>query len=202
MRFLGVGAMIVGGLWALISLTGSLENCIERSFEEHSNQKQMRQLQKIRTEYDTPMSWVMIGIGALIVPVFVIYLKEIEQVPISIFMALFMVIAGFLFSAVAGYMAGLVGSSNNPISGVTIATILTSALILLALMGTGSAKGPAAAIMIGAVVCCAAAIAGDNMQDLKAGHILGATPWRQQIMQFVGVIAAALTIPFRAKRIE
>ena len=92
-------------------------------------------------------------------------------------------------------MAGLVGSSNNPISGVTIATILTSALILLALLGSGAEKGPAAAIMIGAVVCCAAAIAGDNMQDLKAGYILGATPFRQQIMQMVGVVAAAFTLP-------
>jgi putative OPT family oligopeptide transporter len=92
-------------------------------------------------------------------------------------------------------MAGLVGSSNNPISGVTIATILTSSLILLALLGSNAAKGPAAAIMIGAVVCCAAAIAGDNMQDLKAGHILGATPQKQQIMQMVGVVSAALVIP-------
>src|SRR5690606_7570017 len=82
-----------------------------------------------------------------------------------------------------------------PISGVTIATILASALILLALMGSGAEKGPAAAIMVGAVVCCAAAIAGDNMQDLKAGHILGATPFRQQMMQMVGVVSAALVLP-------
>ncbi len=131
----------------------------------------------------------------MIVPIFIIYLREIEQVPITALMSMLMVLAGFLFSAVAGYMAGLVGSSNNPISGVTIATILTSSLILLALMGSGAEKGPAAAIMIGAVVCCAAAIAGDNMQDLKAGHILGATPYRQQIMQMVGVVSAAFTLP-------
>ncbi len=104
-----------------------------------------------------------------------------------------MLVAGFVFSAVAGYMAGLVGSSNNPISGVTIATILTSALLLLAL-GTDSAMGPAAAIFIGAVVACAGAIAGDNMQDLKAGRIVGATPYKQQIMQGIGVIAAAFVM--------
>jgi putative OPT family oligopeptide transporter len=91
-------------------------------------------------------------------------------------------------------MAGLVGSSNNPISGVTIATILMAALLLAALLGTDSIIGPAAAVLIGAVVACSAAIAGDNMQDLKAGRILGATPYKQQIMQFVGVIAAALVI--------
>jgi len=95
---------------------------------------------------------------------------------------------------VAGYMAGLVGSSNNPISGVTIATILSSSLILLVLLGSDAANGPAAAILIGAVVCCAAAIAGDNMQDLKAGYVLGATPRTQQIMQMVGVLAAAFVI--------
>jgi len=115
----------------------------------------------------------------------------IEQVPISVFMTIVVIVAGFLFSSVAGYMAGLVGSSNNPISGVTIATILCSALSLAALLGSDATRGPAAAIMIGAVVCCAAAIAGDNMQDLKCGHILGATPRKQQFMQMVGVVAAA-----------
>ena len=115
----------------------------------------------------------------------------------------FALTAGFLFSSVAGYMAGLVGSSNNPISGVTIATILSISLILLALLGgqidftVDTAKATAAAataILVGAVVCCAAAIAGDNMQDLKAGRIVGATPVKQQIMQIVGVVAAAIVI--------
>ena len=192
-RFLGVGAMVVGGLWALISLRGAIGFAVKSGIAAIKNRGD--NIKILRTEKDTPMSWVIIAIGAMIVPVFIIYLREIEQVPISALMAIFMVIAGFLFAAVAGYMAGLVGSSNNPISGVTIATILTSALILLALMGSGAEKGPAAAIMIGAVVCCAAAIAGDNMQDLKAGHILGATPQKQQIMQMVGVVSAAVVLP-------
>jgi uncharacterized oligopeptide transporter (OPT) family protein len=109
-------------------------------------------------------------------------------------MALIMLALGFLFSAVAGYMAGLVGSSNNPISGVTIATVLVSSLLLFLLMGKGAANGPAAAIIIGSVVCCAAAIAGDNMQDLKAGYLVRATPWKQQVMQLVGTCSAALVM--------
>jgi putative OPT family oligopeptide transporter len=109
-------------------------------------------------------------------------------------MAVVMLITGFLFSAVAGYMAGLVGSSNNPISGVTIATVLVSALLLVVLMGRGAEDGPPAAIIIGGVVCCAAAIAGDNMQDLKAGYIVKATPWKQQVMQMVGTCSAALVM--------
>ncbi|CAN5172212.1 hypothetical protein BH09BAC1_BH09BAC1_30100 [soil metagenome] len=128
------------------------------------------------------------------VPIFIIYYREIQMLPITVFMTILMVIAGFIFSAVAGYMAGLVGSSNNPISGVTIATILSCALILAALLGTDSPVGAASAIMIGAVVCCAAAIAGDNMQDLKSGYVLGATPRNQQYMQVVGVVAAAFVM--------
>jgi putative OPT family oligopeptide transporter len=129
------------------------------------------------------------------IPIFFIYLTLIKDVPITLFMSLIMIVAGFLFSAVAGYMAGLVGSSNNPISGVTIVTILITALLLLLLMGTSDpAKGAAGAILVGAIVCCAAAIAGDNMQDLKAGHILGSTPRNQQIMQVVGVVSGALLI--------
>lgn len=192
-RYLGVGAMVVGGLWALISLKDSLVFAVKSGLEAIKNKGGSGNI--LRTEKDTPMSWVIIAIGVMIVPIFIIYIREIEDVVITALMSILMIIAGFLFSAVAGYMAGLVGSSNNPISGVTIATILTSALILLALMGSGAEKGPAAAILIGAVVCCAAAIAGDNMQDLKAGHILGATPYQQQIMQMVGVVSAALTIP-------
>lgn len=192
-RFLGVGAMVVGGLWALINLRGAIGSALSAGLSAIKNKGTIEE--PIRTEKDTPMQWVIMGIGIMVIPIFIIYLREIEDIPISGLMAIIMVIAGFLFASVAGYMAGLVGSSNNPISGVTIATILSSSLILLALLGTGSEKGPAAAILIGSVVACAAAIAGDNMQDLKAGNILGATPQKQQIMQMVGVVAAAFVMP-------
>lgn len=189
-RYLGVGAMIVGGLWALVGLRSALEAALE-AFKKASKSLSTTS----RIELDTPMSWVLIGIGVMTIPIFFIYLTLIKDVPITLFMSLIMIVAGFLFSAVAGYMAGLVGSSNNPISGVTIVTILITALLLLLLMGTSDpAKGAAGAILVGAIVCCAAAIAGDNMQDLKAGHILGSTPRNQQIMQMVGVVSGALLI--------
>jgi putative OPT family oligopeptide transporter len=185
--------MVVGGLWALIDMRSSIVYAVRSGIK--AIRENVDSSTILRTERDAPMSLVIIAIGVMIIPVFIIYWRMVGDVPISALMAILMIIAGFLFSAVAGYMAGLVGSSNNPISGVTIATILSSALILLALMGSGAERGPAAAIMIGAVVCCAAAIAGDNMQDLKAGHILGATPRKQQIMQMVGVVSAALVLP-------
>ena len=92
-------------------------------------------------------------------------------------------------------MAGVVGSSNNPISGITILTILLSALFIN-YMGFESEYGMLASILFGAIICCSAAIAGDNMQDLKTGHILGATPWKQQLMQIIGTVVSALTITF------
>lgn len=193
-RYIGVGAMVVGGLWALISLRSSIGYAVRSGMNAFKSKVDTSKI--LRTERDTPMNYVITGIVILLVPIFLIYLREIHDVAITGLMAIFMVLVGFLFSAVAGYMAGLVGSSNNPISGVTIATVLTASLLLLLIMGSESEQGPAAAILIGAVVCCAAAIAGDNMQDLKAGHILGATPQKQQIMQVVGVISAALVLPF------
>jgi putative OPT family oligopeptide transporter len=131
-------------------------------------------------------------VALFVLPIAGVYYTIVGALGAALAMTVVMVLAGFLFSAVAAYMAGLVGSSHNPVSGVTIATILFASLLLLAVMGSDAAAGPAAAIMVGAVVCCAAAIGGDNMQDLKAGYLVGATPWRQQLMQAVGVISAVL----------
>ncbi|MEM1264016.1 MAG: oligopeptide transporter, OPT family [Pseudomonadota bacterium] len=192
-RYLGVGAMLIGGIWALISMRKSLVSGIKSGLDRYKNTDEGVTVID-HTEQDTPMNIVLLGVAAFIIPMFFLYQSIVGQFGISLIMTAIMVVAGFLFSSVAGYMAGLVGSSNNPISGVTIATILFASLILLGLMGGDAANGPAAAIMIGGVVCCAAAIAGDNMQDLKAGYILGATPYKQQIMQGVGVASSAVVI--------
>ncbi len=193
-RYIGVGAMVVGGLWALIQLRSSVVQGIRSGAEAYRKMREGGMGASIRTERDTPMQWVGLAIVLSVIPLYLIFNHITGRPAISAIMAVAMLIAGFLFSAVAAYMAGLVGSSNNPISGVTIATILSSALMLLLFLGADSPIGPAAAILIGSVVCCAAAMGGDNMQDLKAGHLLGATPYKQQIVQAVGVISAALVI--------
>ncbi len=193
-RFLGVGAMVIGGFWALIHLRSSILTGIRSSFDTYKKGTSGGFQEIPRTERDIPVKWVGIALIVSILPIFLVYVHVIQSPAPSIIMAVVMLVAGFLFSAVAAYMAGLVGSSNNPISGVTIATILFSSLLLLAFLGTGSVVGPAAAIFVGAVVACAAAIGGDNLQDLKAGYILGATPWKQQIMQILGVVSAALVL--------
>jgi putative OPT family oligopeptide transporter len=193
-RFLGVGAMAVGGLWALFSLRKSLVSGITGGIASYKAMRQGEASDVPRTERDIPMNWVLWALVLSIIPLYLLYYHLTGDPVISAVMAVVMLIAGFLFSAVAAYMAGLVGSSNNPISGVTIATVLFSSIVLMGMLGGDSDIGPAAAIMIAGVVCCAAAIGGDNMQDLKAGHLLGATPWKQQVMQIVGVVTAALVI--------
>src|SRR5258706_2620772 len=135
-----------------------------------------------RTERDMPMNIILFLIGLSVVPLFFIFWHFTGSPGISAVMAVVMLIAGFLFSAVASYMAGLVGSSNNPVSGITISTILVAALLLL-LLKVDNTIGPVAAILIGGVVCCAAAIGGDNLQDLKCGQLVGSTPWKQTGMQ-------------------
>ena len=188
-RYLGVGAMLVGGIWALVSMRGSIVAGIKSGLQQY---RAVAEQAPSHTERDTPMPFVLAGVALFVVPIFALYVTVVDTAPVALAMTLVMVVAGFLFSAVAAYMSGLVGSSNNPVSGVTIATILFSALLLLWLLGGEADSGPVAAILIGAVTCCAAAIAGDNMQDLKAGYIVGATPWRQQVMQAVGVVSAVL----------
>jgi putative OPT family oligopeptide transporter len=137
------------------------------------------------------MGMILAGIVLFVLPLFALYYAVVGHLGIALTMAVIMVVAGFVFSSVSGYMAGLVGSSNNPVSGITISTILFASLILLGILGTGSTVGPVAAIMIGAVICNSAAIAGDNLQDLKAGQLVGATPWRQQVMLGIGALASA-----------
>ena len=187
-RYLGVGAMLVGGIWALFSMRGSLWSGLRHGLA------QQRHEALPPTERDTPMRWVLIGVGLFVVPIAALYYAIVGLAGAALAMTLVMVVAGFLFSAVAAYMAGMVGSSQNPVSGVTIATILFASLMLLIVMGQDATAGPAAAIMVGAVVCCAAAIGGDNMQDLKAGYLVGATPWKQQLMQVIGVVSAVLVM--------
>lgn len=201
-RRIGVGAMMVGGLWSLIALAKPLVDGVKVSLAAYRAASTGESVVD-RTEFDTPIN--IVAIVALLgsIPVFFIFNSALADFPnkgwIALMMTVLMLVFGFIFSSVAGYMAGLVGSSNNPISGVTIATVIVSALILAAVMGTdgpAATIGPIAVLYLAGLICSAAAIAGDNMQDLKCGHIVGSTPWRQQVYQVVGVVAAAAVIPF------
>ena len=191
-RYLGVGAMLVGGIWALVSLRKSLLSGIRSGLA--ATRAASAGVVVAHTEQDMPMKLVLIGVLLFTIPLWALYHSIVGSFAVSVPMTIIMIVAGFLFCSVSAYMAGLVGSSNNPVSGITIATILFAALVLMLLMGRDSAIGPVAAIMIGAVVCCAACIAGDNLQDLKCGYIVGATPWRQQVMLAIGAATSALVM--------
>ncbi len=191
-RYLGVGAMLVGGIWALVSLRHSIVSGVKSGLA--ATRAGAAGTVVAHTDQDLPMKSVLIGIVLFTLPLWALYQVIVGSLGVSLIMAVIMIVAGFLFCSVSAYMAGLVGSSNNPVSGITIATILFSAVVLLALMGKDTAIGPVAAIMIGAVVCCAACIAGDNLQDLKCGYLVGATPWRQQVMLAIGAVTSALVM--------
>jgi putative OPT family oligopeptide transporter len=190
-RYLGVGAMLVGGVWALISIRSSLASGIRSGL---AATRAGAAKPKSHTEQDLPMQAILTGLVLFTIPLFVLYQLIVDNVGVSLLMTVIMIVAGFVFTSVSAYMAGLVGSSNNPVSGITICTILFASLLLVLLMGRGAALGPVAAIMIGSVVCCAACIGGDNLQDLKAGQLVGATPWRQQVMLAIGAASCALVM--------
>ncbi|MBN8801567.1 MULTISPECIES: oligopeptide transporter, OPT family [Stenotrophomonas] len=196
-RFLGVGAMLVGGVWTLFSLRKSLLAGIKSGFA--AARKSAGATPLAETERDLPMKWMLVALVLFVLPLLALYQAIVGQWLVSVPMTIIMIVAGFLFVSVSGYLAGLVGSSNNPVSGITIATILFASVVLLMLLGDdgkvqvgGAPLGAVAAIMIGAVVCCAAAVGGDNLQDLKTGYLVGATPWKQQLMLGIGAFSCAL----------
>jgi putative OPT family oligopeptide transporter len=188
-RYLGVGAMLIGGVWTLFSLRKSLLSGIRSGFA--AARKGAGEV-VAETDRDLPMKWMLVALVLFVIPLAFLYQAIVNQWLVAIPMTIIMIVAGFLFVSVSGYLAGLVGSSNNPVSGITIATILFASVVLVLLLGRDSDKGAVAAIMIGAVVCCAAAVGGDNLQDLKAGYLVGATPWKQQLMLAIGAFSCAL----------
>ena len=164
-RYVGVGAIAMGGFLSLMRSSGAEGG-----------------------DRDLPMKLVAGGIVCV-----VLFIWLVPAVPVSFLGAVLIALFGFFFATVSARMVGLVGSSNNPVSGMTIATLVVATLVLRE-TGMVGAAGMVAAIAIGSVVCIVAAIAGDTAQDLKTGRILGATPWKQQVGEIVGVVASALAI--------
>ena len=189
-RYIGVGAMLVGGLWSIVKLRKPLSRAVAQGLRS-TRAKGAEEVP--RTERDLPFSLVSFGAIFLAVPMSFLFWWFSGSIAIAVTMGAIMLVTGFLFSAVGGYMAGIVGSSNTPISGVTILALL-SACIALVLFGATADIGPPTAVMVAAVIAVAGSISGDNLQDLKAGHMLGATPRKQQWMIMVGAVASAFVV--------
>lgn len=184
-RYIGAGMVAAGGI---ISLVKSLPLIVTTFVEAVKGMKGGTGNGSKRTEQDIDMRFV--GIGVLIIA-FLIWI--LPMIPVSLLGAFLIVIFGFFFGAVSSRMVGLVGSSNNPVSGMAIATLLFATLCLKATGDTG-AHGMVGAISIGSIICIVAAMAGDTSQDLKTGYILGATPKKQQIGELIGAVISAFTI--------
>lgn len=183
-RYIGAGAVLAGGIMSLIS---SLP-LIVRTFKDAIGGYGKNKASALRTEQDLSMQTLLIGILIMAVALWLI-----PTIPLNLFSAFIVIIFGFFFATVSSRMVGLIGSSNNPVSGMAIATLLIATLLLKA-TGQNDINGMIAAITIGGVICVIAAISGDTSQDLKTGFLVGATPKKQQMGELVGVVVSAIAI--------
>lgn len=184
-RYIGAGAVAAGGI---ISLIKSMPLIISTFVDAIRGIKGGKDHTGVRTEQDLDMRFIGAGVLLMIVIIWLL-----PQIPVTFLGAVLIVLFGFFFGAVSSRMVGLVGSSNNPVSGMAIATLLIATLCLKT-TGDSGTHGMMGAIAIGSVICIIAAMAGDTSQDLKTGYILGATPKKQQIGELIGAVISALTI--------
>ncbi|NCS89768.1 MAG: oligopeptide transporter, OPT family [Ignavibacteria bacterium CG_4_9_14_3_um_filter_36_18] len=188
-RPIAIGGMLVGAGFTLWRMRTSLMAGIARSIGD-VKKAASGESHTIRTDKDISFKWIVIGILGTGVVTFFIYNYFAQNVVAALVATFVMIIAGFFFAAVSGYLVGIIGSSNNPISGLTLSTLVIAALLMVAL-GMSGVTGIAAVLGVAAVVCVAAAVAGEMLQDLKAGHILGGTPWKMEIGDIIGVVVAS-----------
>jgi putative OPT family oligopeptide transporter len=194
---IAVGGMLVGAFYTLFSMRKNLIGGLSKGIKDIKKAGQSDE-EVSRIEKDLPFGMVIMAILIAVVAMVIIFQQVIKSPETSgwggaVGSALVMALAGFLFAAVAGYLVGLIGSSSNPISGLTLTTLLLAALLMV-VIGLKGNPGIAATLAVATVVCCVAGVAGDMMQDWKVGHILGGTPWRMQIGGMIGVVAAALVL--------
>jgi len=187
-----VGAMLVGAFFTLFRMRKNLVSGIGHGIQDIRGSAASRAATS-RVDKDAPFGMVILSIGVLILSMVLLYKTFTHQWGSAILASIVMAVAGFIFAAVAGYLVGIIGSSSNPISGLTLSTLLIAALLMV-LVGMKGNPGVAAVLAVASVVCCVASVAGDMLQDWKVGYILGGTPWRMQIGGMIGVIAAALVL--------
>ena len=186
-KYIGAGAVATGGIISLIKSLPLIVKTFSQAMKSMSNNKG-KAASGLRTDQDMPMPVILIGVGVIAIAIWLL-----PTFPINLLGAVIVVIFGFFFATVSSRMVGLIGSSNNPVSGMAIATLLI-ATILLKATGLDGATGMKGAIAIGSIICIVAAIAGDTSQDLKTGFIVGATPKKQQWGELIGVLTSSLAI--------
>ncbi|HVB03812.1 MAG TPA: oligopeptide transporter, OPT family [Chitinophagaceae bacterium] len=188
-RYIGAGAVTFGGILTLIKTFPTIISAFRDSVKDYRGHK-LQSGKPLRTERDIPLGYVIFGSLAL-----VIFMTLIPNIPTNLLSAVMVVVFGFFFVTVSSRIVGLIGSSSNPVSGMTIATLMATSLIFVGLGWTGKVYQPIA-LVVGSIVCVAAANAGGTSQDLKTGYIVGATPIKQQLGLLIGVCAAVVSVGF------
>ena len=193
-RPIAIGGMLVSAVYTLWKMRKSLTAGIARSVGDVKKAASGQHVAIPRNEKDISFNWIITGIGLVAVLTFLITFYIFHTSALVAFVAAtVMIILAFFFAAVSGYLVGIMGSSNNPISGLTLTALVVTALLMVALGVTGE-EGVASVLGVAAIVCVSAAVAGEMLQDLKAGHILGGTPWRMQIGDILGVALSGIVM--------
>ena len=187
-RPMAVGAMLVGSIYTLWGLRGSLGSALRGIFSKHRHAAD-----KHRLERDLNLRWVFISAMGLAIPMAFVYYYFTDNVLGTVVSVIVMMITGFLFAAVGGWLVGIVGNSNQPVSGLTLSTLIIAALVML-VFGLKGIPGIAAVLAIATVVCCAACLSGDMIQDLKIGQLVGGTPWKMELAEIIGTVVVAFTL--------
>jgi putative OPT family oligopeptide transporter len=193
-RPIAVGGMLVGATFTLFRMRKNLATGLKRGIADVKKSAAAKAA-TARTERDLSFKTVLFGIAVVFVLMIALYLYFAKVLPGAVFAAIVMLVTGFFFAAVSGNLVGMIGSSNNPISGLTLATTIVAALTMV-IVGVKGVEGVAAVLGVAAVVCVSSAVAGEMLQDLKVGHILGGTPWKMQIGDIIGVCVAGLVLFF------
>jgi putative OPT family oligopeptide transporter len=193
-RPIAVGGMLVGACYTLWRMRKNLILGIKRGVAD-VRKAASAEATTARTERDLSFRVVLMGIAVVFILMIALYFYFTQVIGGAILAAVVMLVTGFFFAAVSGNLVGLIGSSNNPISGLTLATTVVAALTMV-VVGVSGTEGVAAVLGVAAVVCVSSAVAGEMLQDLKVGHILGGTPWKMQVGDIVGVVLAGLVMFF------
>ncbi len=189
-RPIAVGAMLVGAVYTLYSMRESIQRSVRGAFQASTATAGAAGAARTRLDIDIPIKWIMVSIAVLVVPITLIYYHFAQSWGGAIVASVVMTITGFFLAAVGGYLVGLVGSSNQPVSGLTLAALVIAALMMVAI-GVKGLGGVAAVLGVASVVCCACCVSGSLIQDLKAGYLLGGTPWKMEVVEVLSVTAVS-----------
>jgi putative OPT family oligopeptide transporter len=188
-RPIAVGAMLVGAVYTLYSMRESILRSIKGAFQASTATGEGAAV-RTRLDIDIPIKWIILSIVALVIPITIIYYYFAHSWGAALVAAVVMTLSGFFLAAVGGYLVGLVGSSNQPVSGLTLAALVIAAVMMVAI-GVKGLGGVAAVLGVASVVCCACCVSGSLIQDLKAGYLLGGTPWKMEVVEVLSVAAVS-----------